>query len=134
MCTVVSAGAVPSYSYHVELKNFSDARASCANSGGDLATFNSTTEQEVVLPWDIYNKDRDWWVGLHQKDVRKEWYWTNGLQVTWTDWKPGGPDNFRAPSALCARLSNVQFIGNKWWWDDKECSAKYNYVCETIKG
>ena len=131
MCIMFLAGAVRSYSYHQEMKSFSDARASCARSGGDLATFNSTAEQEVVLPGDIYNENGDWWVGLHQKDGGEEWYWTSGLQVSWTNWASGAPNN--RGSGLCARLTNSPYHPPGWWWDDFRCSRKYNYICETIK-
>ena len=87
-----------------------------------------------MLPNSIYNKNGNWWVGLHHKlNSKEEWIWVNGIEVgetTTLNWRPGTPNT--PGYNLCARLRKQN--GAEWALDDVECSSKYSFVCETIKG
>lgn len=83
--------------------NWFQANTSATSSGGYLATITSAKENSFVYSILDYNRDftGDWdwgpWLGGYQPAGSAEpyggWRWVTGEPFTYTNWKPGNPDN-----------------------------------------
>lgn len=83
--------------------NWYQANNSAMLSGGHLATITSAAENSFVYSILDYNTDFigewDWgtWLGGYQPAGSPEpsggWRWVTGEPFTYTNWKPGNPDN-----------------------------------------
>ena len=77
--------------------------------GGHLASISSSEE-------DIFLKEnfQRGWIGLTDSASEGTWRWTDGSQVTYTNWEVGQPDNTRG----------IQHYAQAWTqsgkWDDAE--------------
>ncbi|XP_033127374.1 alpha-N-acetylgalactosamine-specific lectin-like [Anneissia japonica] len=98
-----------------------------------LVSINSEAENLFVYElWKsatgnmVAQYDVTFWMGLTDADVEGTWVWTDGSEVSFTNWKPGQPDNSSGED--CAHQSNGDPNSNTW--NDWGCEQEIYYVCE----
>ena len=112
--------------YHVidtPTLNWSDARTTCQNLGGDLAIIRSQDENNFII--DILNKqqriqDLGAWIGLYRK-ADNMFYWIDdtplaGQYSTWANGKPDSQDE---------KCANIFMTGSRrkyGKWNDLTCN------------
>lgn len=107
------------------------AKAICTNSlvnpgeKGNLATIHSHEEQ-VLFTSMLKFFPVDVWIGLSDLVIDGQFQWTDQYPVTYTNWKPGKPDN--ADLNDCVELQNdYDFAGI---WSNVRCSNQMGYICQ----
>ncbi|GLD55464.1 macrophage mannose receptor 1-like protein [Lates japonicus] len=68
-----------------------------------------------------------WWIGLRAHGGTTggvDYVWDNGSPLTFTHWDKDQPDS---GDGTCVAMTAVKIGG---FWDDKQCSEKYAFVCE----
>ncbi|CAH1267173.1 HGF [Branchiostoma lanceolatum] len=122
--------------------SWNTAKSKCERLGANLASVKDQGENNFIKDLIVgapKGRVPYVWLGLHK--VGKKWMWTDGSQVTYTNWAPGEPNDswwqskFRGEN--CGGVYSK--TGKKWGarlysergqWNDNTCSWKYPYVCE----
>jgi len=109
---------------NVPTLNWSDARRTCQNLGGDLAIIRSAEENNFIF--DLVKKQKtitDWgvWLGITRKS-NKKMYWIDDSPLTghysaWGSGEPGSPN-----SEYCSNMFGAGSRQGKW--NDIGCSLK----------
>tara|TARA_B100000614_G_scaffold251995_1_gene264137 strand:- start:314 stop:820 length:507 start_codon:yes stop_codon:yes gene_type:complete len=110
---------------------FFQASADClASYGGSLASIHSETENTAVYELNPTLEAR--WIGLYEaSDVEDVFSWTDGTNVTYTNWQDGEPNNFLGNPEKCGvmhKLSGADVAAGTW--NDVECDSTAPYVCK----
>ncbi|XP_023649168.2 collectin-12 [Paramormyrops kingsleyae] len=114
-CYILSNDALP----------FDEANKRCAETSATLVIINSMEEQEW-LNIQIIGKGY-FWLGLTDREKEDVWQWLDGVLPTFTNWKPGQPDNWshnHEEGEDCAMLISEGF------WNDAACATPLKYICE----
>ncbi|XP_068112001.1 mannose-binding protein-like [Hyperolius riggenbachi] len=103
--------------------SFDHAKTACANAGGQLATPRNEAENEIVLS--LCNRHGHYaYLGIH--DIHKDhtFRYPNGEAITYSNWNPGEPNNYRGRGEHCVAM---HFDGK---WNDVTCAEKHLVICE----
>ncbi len=112
------------YKYFKNGKYYSEAKKFCRSQGSYLVEIGSQMEQNFLQELVGGKKS---WIGLQDKDRRKNWdHWNSGSPVVFSNWGHGEPNNHRGE--YCAELRNDGDWNGRW--NDKNCQRKRNFVCE----
>ena len=86
---------------------FFQASADClASYGGSLASIHSETENTAVYELNPTLEAR--WIGLYEaSDVEDVFSWTDGTNVTYTNWQDGEPNNFLGNPEKCGVMHKL---------------------------
>ena len=77
--------------------------------------------------------ERTWyekvWIGLNDITGRGVYGWSDGSEVSWTNWYVGQPDE-RLLRSSCVSMSLHR--GKRGWmfWSDENCTKEYPFVCK----
>ncbi|CAC5368630.1 unnamed protein product [Mytilus coruscus] len=65
------------------------------------------------------------WIGAHDSTRESRFIWvSDNTPVTFTDWSPNQPDNWRNGEDC------VHFLSGTYKWNDAGCLHKMGYICE----
>ena len=64
---------------------WSEAKASCIDHGGDLASVGNEEEQQV-LKAGIFETAGGWWIGFSDQQTEGTFVWSDGTVTEWTNW------------------------------------------------
>lgn len=131
-----------SYAVIDESMSWSDAKAACEAMGGHLVTITNKSEQYFVSSI-VGNKTKKYyWIGGFQPVGSSEpggnWQWITGESMTYTNWHPGQPDNYKQDDEM-GLIRDTDWAGAKstgQWQDDSDINeisnsyADYGYICE----
>jgi Ca2+-binding RTX toxin-like protein len=73
--------------------SWTQAQAQAVSVGGNLVTINDALENQFLLS--AFGGNGQLWIGLTDAVNEGVFRWANGETVTYTNWAPGQPDNFR---------------------------------------
>ena len=122
------------------------AEGSCVANGGHLASLITAAENEAVVKQCTTLTATDnvpgCWIGLNDEDEEGQYRWTDGSPYGWTygfkDWYQSSgsigdfssqpDDDKQADDEDCAFIYK-NFVG----WHDRDCNARYYYVCKVIR-
>ena len=123
-CDAISEGG-RCFSYFTHHgKNWADAREMCMAWGGDLATFTSL--EEYNLMYSTITGSAFCWLGLNDIENEGTWVWADGDASTYRNWHPGQPDD-HSGSQDCSWTWNNKLV------DDVQCNGQYSCsFCSTI--
>jgi len=109
-------------------KTWEGAVESCRSMGGDLASIEDDTFQEVV--WQIIQKSDfgEAWIGLNDKRQYNQYEWSDQIPVFFTNWEPNEPNNHEGSEERC-----VEMYKSTGRWNDQICSDIQDYVCMKAK-
>merc|ERR1711860_59079 len=69
--------------------------------------------------------------GFHNEHVPGTWMWeTRNTTVNWFDWGDGEPNNFNGQNCLTYLLYTDLFGVSRFHWNDWDCEAAADYICE----
>ncbi|XP_061597875.1 lactose-binding lectin l-2-like isoform X2 [Cololabis saira] len=116
------------YKYVATLMTWGDAELNCLSQGANLVSIHSRGEDNFVkmLIRNFDHTEGYTWTGL--SDIQKEghWFWSDGSNVSFTDWDNYMPDNGGGGE----HCGHTNYITNKKW-NDIACSNRFSSVCKT---
>ncbi|KAG7499177.1 macrophage mannose receptor 1-like [Solea senegalensis] len=110
-------------------RSWYDAKAFCKEQEGFLLHIGDIYEQ-AHFTVTLSGKTGLWWLGLRAQGVAGggvDYIWDNNSPLTFTHWDRDQPDN---GDGTCVAMTTGQVGG---FWDDKQCSEKYAFVCEKFR-
>mgnify|MGYP003952264543 CR=1 FL=1 len=114
----------------IESINYNDANDGCISAGHDsLAAIIDDTEQEFVVSLLTMEgfSEKDFWIGLNDKDSEGTWRLEDGTLAPYLNWAPGEPN--LGEHENCAAIDIPSYAGG---WLDAPCeNPRKGFVCET---
>ncbi|XP_073715685.1 macrophage mannose receptor 1 [Misgurnus anguillicaudatus] len=104
-----------------ERKNWFEARDFCRAVGGDLASFHSEKEMNVLSGSSSYPA----WIGLTSLDSNSGFVWSDQTPSDYENWASGEPNNYKN-NEHCAEYGSNS--GRKW--NDRDCEAFLDWICQ----
>ncbi|XP_036973174.1 macrophage mannose receptor 1 [Acanthopagrus latus] len=107
-------------------RSWSEAKEFCEGQDSFLVHLGDIYEQ-AHFTVELSGKTGFWWIGLRAQGGTSggvDYYWDNGAPLTFTHWDKDQPDS---GDGKCVAMTSGQIGG---FWDDKECSEKFNFFCE----
>jgi hypothetical protein len=111
-----------------KLVNFDDAHNSClqADNESSILTIHSKEEQEFISEF-VFKTNKvieNVWIAL--KNSNNQFKWTDGSEVSFTNWAKGNPSN-KTDHNCVQMMADSSPIGQ---WADDLCIKKHVIVCE----
>ncbi|XP_072174350.1 macrophage mannose receptor 1-like [Diadema setosum] len=100
------------YYFEWASKNFDDAEMSCTSKGAHLTSILSEEEQ-MFLTMRSRMGGVFQWIGLHDIVSESEYSWTDHSDVTYRNWAPNQPDNWRSRED-CVHLRSSETQAGLW--------------------
>ncbi|KTG32964.1 hypothetical protein cypCar_00034913 [Cyprinus carpio] len=105
-------------------KNWTDAQSYCRTYYEDLSTITSQEEQDMLIQLSGGNQIFQW-IGLYSHiQHTRNWLWSDGNSVSFTDWDKGQPNNVNG-SQYCVATINK--------WNDYYCNYLLPFFCIKTK-
>ncbi|XP_018424263.1 PREDICTED: collectin-12 [Nanorana parkeri] len=104
---------------------FDDAKLFCEDKGAVLVVIETKEEQQFIKKQT--NGNGNFWIGLTDREEEKVWKWLDGTVPSFTNWKPGQPDNWASEMGPGEDCAGVVFSG---LWNDFHCADVNNFICE----
>jgi hypothetical protein len=64
-----------------------------------------------------------WQIGFNDRSTEGDWVWSNGDDVTYTNWASGEPNDSGGEDC-------VQILWSGYAWNDGACGSALPYICE----
>ncbi|XP_062401407.1 hepatic lectin-like [Sardina pilchardus] len=109
------------YYISTEKGSWDEAKEDCQKKAAHLVIINNRNEQEFLA-----NKQKEFWIGLTDKDKEGDWKWVDGTVLTTQFWDELQPTN-DGGNEHCAETRPRAYITN---WNDVPCSTPNIWVCE----
>jgi hypothetical protein len=126
----VTAGSTTFCAYGTEPRDWDGAKKTCADSGGTLASLETSAESSALfdalkLPSGLpsYEPNQGLWIGLTDEVEEGKFKWANGAPLSGGNWRPGQPDNAGNEDCVTMTLTDGK-------WTDLDCGSMLPYVCE----
>ncbi|GFO16711.1 macrophage mannose receptor 1 [Plakobranchus ocellatus] len=114
--------------WYGEQKSWKDAKATCQQEGGDLATILDSATNKFVDDMRKSNDRGTCWIGLNDLGHEDKFLWPNENQeVHYTNWAPGNPGQTNRQGQDCVVVGYKE--SEKWTVFD--CMAHSSFICET---
>ncbi|CAL1543038.1 unnamed protein product [Lymnaea stagnalis] len=111
------------YFIQLDMQTWLDARTSCQNEGGDLASITSVQEQFYLSARLMSFTANFFWIGANDRATENGFQWSDSSPFSFLNWNTGQPNN--AQDSDCVAL--MKQTGR---WDDLPCTARYGYICK----
>ncbi|XP_033107156.1 macrophage mannose receptor 1-like [Anneissia japonica] len=134
------------YSVHMDLKTWSDASTFCKANGGRLAWILDQQAQDYIESLiaaeerGLILKTAGVWIGLNDQISQMSFQWSDGSDVTYTNWNNDEPNNWEGTDEDCVfayTSTGVYDTGYRYYagkWNDQSCDTKnMGYVCKKSK-
>ena len=72
-------------------KRYSDARKSCWDWGGNLASIDDRNNQSITKYLNLNGKMNNYWIGLNDLGKRGTFMWEDGKALSYINWAEGRP-------------------------------------------
>lgn len=108
------------YQVYFSTMNWEDAKKTCEECGGYLATVTSAEEQAFIETLKNNNSGTYWIGGRRNPENIEEWQWITGEEWNYTNWKDGQP-NYLTDDVLAMDPNQ---------WSDERSETKYYLICE----
>ncbi|KAG7329976.1 hypothetical protein KOW79_006198 [Hemibagrus wyckioides] len=108
-----------------ERLNFDETKEECKNKTSTMLTIHNEEEQAWIRR-QIAGKGY-FWLGLTDTVEENTWRWVDGSLLSYTNWKPGQPDNWNhghEEGEDCAGLIHDAK------WNDFFCTDRIGYICQ----
>ncbi|XP_058889912.1 macrophage mannose receptor 1-like [Acipenser ruthenus] len=112
---------------HSKKRNWQSARQDCLSRGAELVSIHSSGEQRFLSSGDV---GRTAWIGLQNDPLSGGYQWSDGSPVGFTNWGSGEPNNHQGREN-CVEMG---IRSNYSYWNDLNCDAVKDWICEIRKG
>ncbi|XP_034096532.1 hepatic lectin-like [Gymnodraco acuticeps] len=117
---------------------WTQSRAECRRTGGDLVQIESREEQTFLqqkVRVQMTGDEDKFWIGLTDSVTEGAWLWTDGsaLDRSLAFWSTGEPDNYKGNDTMeedCARMGERGGASDLKCWFDKSCEDPHRSICE----
>ncbi|KAI2663115.1 Aggrecan core protein [Labeo rohita] len=116
MCVTFSQ--LHDYFFVPEKVNWTTAQTYCRQHYTDLATIDNQQDNDNVLNTAGYSNS---WIGLYRTSGDTPLIWSDGSNLTYSDWGAGQPSN-NNNAQWCVSIYSQR-------WNDKECYYIFPFVC-----
>jgi hypothetical protein len=100
------------YKYFKIECSWQEAVAKCAKMGGSLVSIKDQETDQFLAK---LSQGQCYWAGASDKKKEGEWLWLDGSKVTYTNWAPDEPDNWRGGEhCLVIAWPSERFANGKW--------------------
>ncbi len=123
-CAVSPATAGHSWGFCFQPLDYDDARTSCQDQGGELASIHSQQEHDEIWTGASSQIYGSWWIGLDDQLVEGSFEWRDGTALDYQNWAGGEPNDYDA-NEDCGHLAD--WAGGAW--NDIPCNNAMPYVC-----
>jgi len=123
-------GKEPAYIISDGDATWPQAKTFCENWGGRLATIHSEIEQKNIEK--LLKNDRNYWIGLTDAEEEDTWVWVDDRPESFSNWAGFEPNNWADDGENCGeiRKKGRRGRGESFKWNDNECSAKRQFICQ----
>ncbi|XP_077348672.1 collectin-12 [Lithobates pipiens] len=104
---------------------FDDAKLFCEDKGSMLVVIETKEEQQFIKKQT--NSKGNFWIGLTDSEEEHVWKWMDGTLPSFTNWKPGQPDNWAPEDGPGEDCAGLIYSG---LWNDFHCADLNNFICE----
>lgn len=108
-----------------ERKPWNDARNSCVESGGDLASIHSPQENQMI--WNALPRgahfDEGVWIGINDQVHEGRFKWSDETELNFANWNDGEPNNHGGEEDCGAFYEQLG-------WNDLPCGRPNPYICK----
>ncbi|XP_072040001.1 uncharacterized protein [Amphiura filiformis] len=114
--------------------DYEQASSTCSENGATLTSILSNEEQtfhSVLLT--VLVKEHAW-IGLDDLQTEDNFAWTDGSDISYTNWAPGEPNNqggIISGGEDCTHLVLAGSSSRKW--NDEGCQNTFKYICKKTK-
>ncbi|XP_033935305.2 galactose-specific lectin nattectin-like isoform X2 [Pseudochaenichthys georgianus] len=110
--------------------NWASAERDCLGLGGNLASFQSTTEFNFIrkLVRTATGQDLHFWAGGHDAVMEGVWLWSDGSKFSFSGWGKGEPNNVGGKEH-CMEVNFGDPANKKV--NDQNCLDKQPFVCSS---
>ena len=105
--------------------DFWSAQQTCQEWGGELASINTQEEQDAIFS--MVDPSLYYWIGFHDTSHEGNFEWSDGSDVTYTNWGWGEPNQWMGTEEDCTTFWNAN--GN---WNDWDCSNEIGFICKAV--
>ncbi|XP_058272164.1 C-type mannose receptor 2-like [Hemibagrus wyckioides] len=115
--------------------NWTEAQRYCREHYTDLTSVRSETENQKIRSLFVdYNDDNDYyfyyyyyyysgfWIGMYRTSL-----WSDQSNSSFSNWKPGQPDNYSQNKSCAAVSFNNDYYYGKW--TDENCDQAFPFLC-----
>ena len=116
-------------SLYVKGLNWENARRTCLNYGGDLASVENISEMNFIYSHSSKNWRENYWIGLNDQHNESQFVWSDGTPFNssvYNNWNSGEPNDGGGVED-CVELYLRR-------WNDDKCNSELGYICERPKG
>ncbi|CAJ1070748.1 macrophage mannose receptor 1 [Xyrichtys novacula] len=110
-------------------KSWGAANEDCVSRGGNLVSIHNQAEEEFLA---LYSKGTSKWIGLKHNPIEGGYSWSDGTPLSHTNWGHGEPNNHDGREECVEMVSTTN--GTYSWWNDLNCDAHQDWICEIAKG
>ena len=104
-------------------KSWENAQREAQDLGGNLVTINNAAEEQWLKQ--TFGEGESFWLGLNDRAQEGRFEWVSGEAVSYTNWDPNEPNNFRGDEDY----ATMNFSWRKQWNDDNG-SKSYRGIIE----
>ncbi|XP_022098538.1 alpha-N-acetylgalactosamine-specific lectin-like [Acanthaster planci] len=120
------------YRFFGATKTFREAEKNCQRyvqlGEGHLVSLTSKAEEELVymiLKTSVGTLSREMWNGLNDEKREGTFVWTDGSDLSYSNWASRQPDNSgNRQDCVCMRSGTG--------WNDVPCTSRMSYVCKML--
>jgi len=113
------------YKVYIDKKRrWVDAKSLCQLDGGELASIRNAREWQFVKGILTSSGVGDVWLGASDEATEDTWVWTDGSNVTYSDWRGDEPNSGTSKNCLFGESDYI------WKWHDGTCTGNAYAVCK----
>jgi len=109
----------------IDQVSWHQAKEACEKLGGHLVIITDVKEEAYV---NALGARRKLWIGCTNEGKQGDWRWVDGKKLTYTDWCPGQPDNWKQEE----HWGELFECRGKYAWNDSnpKANSAAGYICE----
>lgn len=119
------------YRHFPDRADWSEARQSCRQWGGDLVSFADASEERWVVGQ--FSEASRFWIGYTDAAAEGSWTWTDGTPAGYEHWGDGEPNNGNKRDGDRKEEDCAEYRQDRGNWDDKQCKQderSRTFICE----
>ncbi len=114
------------YAVILDKADWPTAQSRCKQKGGQLACVHDKATSDFIIS---LTKLRVW-LGATDEQVDGKWIWSDGKEMTFTNWSKGQPDNKEGKEMFLRAGGDGLWADHPKQWDAYASFSVVGYICE----